>query len=123
MSLGHRTARITIIPIDDNVPEDTETIILTLAPDTAYVIDRDSSAEAIIVDNDSDRPRTRRLRDGSFHVCMPGTNGIAFRIEATTDLRSWTTVTIGGVTDGAIHFADPNAKDKGPGAPFLSRLD
>ncbi len=115
---GQRSTPIVIVPIDDSLPEDTETVILTLLADPfastntprAYLLGRDVTAEAVIVDNDSPRPPTRRLRDHSFHLRMMGTNGFCYRVEVTTNWVNWTPVCTNVVTEGAIHFADPSAR-------------
>jgi hypothetical protein len=110
---GRRTARVVVWPIDDAEPEHTETVVLTLNPSHDYLIGDHHHAQAIIVDNDHPRPHTGPLHDGSFHISLPGINGAAYRIEASSNLVDWTTVSVSGVTDGAIHFADPDAPDNG----------
>jgi hypothetical protein len=61
------------------------------------------------VDNDQLRPCTGRLPDGCFHLAQPGTNGGWYRIECSTNLIHWTALFTNSVTDGAIHFVDPDA--------------
>jgi len=74
-----------------------------------YVIGLPARAAAIIVDNDQPRPCTGRLPDRCFHLMQPGNNGAWFRIECSTDLVHWTALCTNSVTDGAIHFVDPDA--------------
>ena len=50
-----------------------------------------------------------RLPDHSFHFCHPGTNNFGFRLEASVDLRNWIPLCTNVVTDGAIHYVDPDA--------------
>lgn len=117
---GVRAAAIVVVPTDDPLPEPVETIILTLVPPAvadgtppAYRIGFPARAAAIIVDNDQPRPVTRWLPDRCFHFETPGTNGMGFRIEASSNLVDWVALCTNTVTDGAIHFVDPDAS----GAP------
>jgi hypothetical protein len=48
------------------------------------------------------------LADHRFHVCLPPTNGFCFRLEGSADLRNWTPLCTNVVTDGALHFVDPD---------------
>ncbi len=50
---GQRSASIDIDPIDDDLLENTETIILTLAPSPAYTIGNPSTAQIDLIDDDS----------------------------------------------------------------------
>lgn len=116
---GERSAVVTVIPIDDKLIEPIETVVLTLQlpPDAtasilpAYTIGNPRQAAAIIVDNDRPRPPCRPLPDGVFHLCEPGTNGFWYRLEVSADLVNWLPVCTNMVTDGALHFVDPDAKD------------
>jgi len=111
---GARAARIVIVPVDDRLAEGIETVVVELAPsDTdppSYTIGHSSRAAAIIVDNEAVRPRCLRLPGGLFHVCVPGTDGDGYRLEASTNLSDWTTLCTGVVSDGAIHFVDPDVQ-------------
>jgi hypothetical protein len=118
---GHRAARIIITPIDDQLPEPPESVLLALQyPPTPsvgfaappYLIGSPSRAAAVIADNDTLRPPTRCLSDGLFHACFPGTNGHCYRLEYSSDLVNWTSVCTNTITDGVIHFVDPdNTRD------------
>jgi hypothetical protein len=111
---GGRAARIVVVPVDDRLAEGIETVVLALAPsDTdppSYTIGRSSRAAAIIVDNDALRPRCVRLPGGLFHVCVPGTDGDGYRLEASSNLTDWVTLCTSVVSDGAIHFVDPDVQ-------------
>jgi len=48
------------------------------------------------------------LSGGLFHICFPGSNGSPYRVEASSDLTDWTEICTSTVTDGAIHFVDPD---------------
>jgi hypothetical protein len=106
---GRRTARIVVVPIEDSLMEELESVRLTLKPSDDYEIGFPPRAGAIIVDNDRPRPTCRIISDGEFHLCRPATNGFGFRIEASTNLIHWTPVCTNVVTDGALHFIDPDA--------------
>jgi len=113
---GQRMSSITILPVDDVLPERIETVVLGLyEPPFAsplpppYSVGKPGRAAAIVVDNDQPRPCTGRLPDGCFHLAQPGTNGGWYRIEYSTDLLYWSTLCTNSVTDGAIHFVDPDA--------------
>ncbi len=72
-----------------------------------------SGGEAVLVDNDQPRPGTGTLSDRSFHLMRPGSNGSWFRIESSTNLIHWTALCTNVVTDGAIHFVDPETENLG----------
>jgi hypothetical protein len=109
------TARVVVRPIDDELKECIETVLLRLEPDPSlgpvarYAVGWPNKAAAIIVDNDHPRPDCVRLPDGLFHLCLPGNNGFGFRLECSTDLNQWTPLCTNVVTDGAVHFVDPDA--------------
>jgi len=76
-----------------------------------YLVGIPRRAAAIIVDNDSPRPPCMTTSDGLFCLCRPGTNGFCFRLEVSTNLVNWVPVCTNSVTDGAIHYVDPDATD------------
>ena len=118
---GERGARIVVTPIDDTEVEGPETVVLSLQiPPSplgainvppAYVIGFPGKAAAVIADNDGIRPPIRCLSDGLFHACWEGTNGFCYRIEISSNLVEWLPVCTNSVTDGAIHFVDPDTLD------------
>lgn len=111
---GRRCAQVEIVPVDDALAEPIETVIVRLIPSLLdvypppYYIGRPNRAAAIVVDNDKPRPTTCTLSDRCFHVCWPATNGAWFRIECSTDLVNWTPIATNIVTEGAVHFVDPD---------------
>jgi hypothetical protein len=116
--VGQRTASITVVPVDDKLTERIETVVLRLTEPpygsplpSPYTIGSPARAAAIIVDNDQPRPCTGRLPDRCFHLTQPATNGAWFRIEASANLIDWTVLCANSVTDGAIHFVDPDADE------------
>jgi hypothetical protein len=117
---GRRSVRITIQPLNDDQPERVETVVLKLepapilAPIELYHIGLPDCAGAIILDDDSQmNPSVQGLADGTFHVMLPGQNGLAYRLECSTNLREWVSVADGVVTDGRIHYVDPTPNREG----------
>jgi hypothetical protein len=105
---GKRTAQIVVVPIDDSLTEGIETVGLKLRPSPDYDLGFPSHAAALISDRDQPRPPCVLLPDHQFHLCQPASIGFCFRIEASTDLRNWIPVCTNVVTDGALHFVDPD---------------
>ena len=110
---GQSSAEITVAPIDDARPEPLENVVLMLrAPEPVtntlppYLIARPAEAGAVIVDNDRFRPPTTPLCDGDLHVNLPATNGLCYRLDFSTDMRTWTPVLTNRVTKGAFHYVD-----------------
>lgn len=85
--------------------------MLRLIPAALYNVGWPGQAAAIIVDNDHPRPPSLRLDDGLFHLCTPDTDGFSYRLEASTDLLNWEPVCYNVVTDGALHFVDPDGPE------------
>jgi hypothetical protein len=114
IAAGARGARILILPLEDRLAEGVESVVVELAraenDPPSYLVGRESRAAAVIADNDSPRPRCQRLPGGLFHICLPGTDGNGFRLEASTDLANWSALCTSVVTDGAIHFVDPDVE-------------
>ena len=122
---GSRSARILVTPIDDNVREKIETVIVELLNPPvplpippvppSYFVGRPGRAAAIIVDNDVPRPPCLRLPDGMFNVCVPMDPGHCVRVESTRDFKLWTPLCTVPVNEGMAHYVDPDAPD----APHL----
>jgi hypothetical protein len=116
---GRHSARITVTPIDDDLRERVESVVVTLAPSPAaspiepYRIGFPHRAGAVIVDNDQPFPITHCLPDHLFHLCLPGENGFVYRLECSTDLVNWTPLCDSVVVDGAVHYVDTEAPDSG----------
>lgn len=118
---GSRSAQIVVTPIDDNLREKTETVIIGLhdpsvpggifpGPST-YLASGPRRAAAIIVDNDRPRPPCLRLSDGLFNVCLPASDVECVRVECTRDFKEWTPLCTVPVNEGMAHFIDPDAPD------------
>lgn len=115
---GRRAVEFKLVPLDDNLPERLETVVLRLCvpPEATpvvppYIIGFPSRAAAVIVDNDQPRPVTGLLPDRCFHVMKPASQGTGWRIEYSTNLVDWTPICTTVVTDGALHFVDPDAEE------------
>jgi len=90
---GRRGARIVITPIDDNLRERIETVLLRLVPPPVvpptYEIGRPARAGVVILDNDWPLHSPELLDVGGLHLRMPALPGMPFRLEATTNLVDW----------------------------------
>jgi hypothetical protein len=111
---GRRSARLSIQPINDDLPEGIETVILklepspTLGPIEPYRVGLPGRAAAVITDDDSQiRPPVHCLADGAFHVTVPGQTGLVYRLERSDNLQDWVTVADGVALDGRFHYVDP----------------
>lgn len=120
---GRHTAPIVVQPIDDLVPEPLENVVIGLRPPPdwptntppPYVIGLPARAAAVIVDNDGPRPPHCLFPDHTFHFVHPGTNGGWVRIECTTNMVHWLPISTNQVTDGALHFVDPDGDGRPSG--------
>lgn len=115
---GERAARIVVLPIDDDLVERLESVVIGLRPPPVdpgarptYLIGAPARAAATIVDNDRPRPGTGALADGLFHLQLPGTDGMAYAVQVSEDMVHWETLFTNVVTEGAIHFVDPDAPE------------
>ena len=113
---GGRSAKITVVPLEDNDHELLNTVVLKLTPPPTavvptYTIGHPGKAAAIIVDRGEFAAEGDHSPDGLFHFRLPGMNGFFFRVEASDDLVTWTPVCTNVVTEGAIHFVDPDATE------------
>ncbi len=111
---GERSAIIPVVPIDDNVAERNETLIIRLKPSAAvppdYLIGMPAAAAVLIVDEDRVRPvGAAVLADRSFHLNANGPDGAWFRVECSDDMVSWTPLCVNQVVNGSIDFIDPDA--------------
>ncbi len=112
---GERSAAIVVVPVDDSIPEPTETVILGLLDATDsppnYRIGWPGKAAAIIVDNDKPLPDTRVLVDGTFHLSLPATNNFRYRLESSLDMIHWVTLDTNVVTDFTVGYVESQTTD------------
>jgi hypothetical protein len=117
---GQRYALITIVPLNDNDtnrPYDTVVLTLTVPPYPTntlppYLIGSPGKAGAIILENGSLpilQPLARLLIDGSVHTSLPGTNGMNFCVQVSTDLVNWLPICTNTILKGSAQFVDPDA--------------
>jgi hypothetical protein len=114
---GQDYGLITIVPLDHtNVTAAVlKTVILTLVVPPVpvsnpppYIVGWPGKAEAVIIeDRIMPGPVTGILPDQSFHLCLPGTNGMNYCVQVSPDLISWLPVCTNTVVKGSIQFADP----------------
>lgn len=108
---GQRAALITVVPIDDGLPDMTSTVILKLTPSAEYLVDpRRSTAAAIILDRPTPSPGATVLPDRCFHINSTGPDGAWVRVESSSDLRNWTSICTNQVFNGSFDFIDPDAQ-------------
>jgi hypothetical protein len=111
---GRHSTRLVILPLNDDLPEGIETVVIqlqpspTMGPIEPYRIGRPASAGAVIVDDDSQvRPPVHRLTDGAFHVSLPAQAGLAYRLESSANLLDWDLVADGVAVDGSLNYVEP----------------
>lgn len=117
---GRRSAPIVVTPIDDDLVERIETVVVKLVEpptlaqvsiltDPPYIVGRPGRAAAYIRDNDCPRPDSIELPDGLISLRLGGREGVSYAVEVSTDLREWREVDRNTVCDGEIDFIDPDA--------------
>ena len=114
---GQRYSLITIVPrkaIHASAQPFLTVILALTEPPTAvvtpplYIIGWPGKAEAIILqDCNVVWLVTGVLPDASFHVCLPGTNGLNFCLQISTNLTDWVPLCTNTVVKGSIQFVDP----------------
>jgi len=119
---GQRYALITIIPLEDvdPSPRPYDNVILTLKePNTnsmtavalPYTLGNPHSAGAIILEQNFlpiPRPIIHGFEDNSAHVSLPGTNGLNYCLQVSSDLVHWTDLCTNTVLKGSAQFVDPS---------------
>ncbi len=110
---GQRTAEITVVPIDDGIPDPSQTVVLALTPATNsppdYLLGFPRRAAAVILDSRLPHPWTGFLADRSFHMRAAGPDGAWFRVDYSTNMLDWVPVCSAQVVQGSIDFVDPDA--------------
>lgn len=112
---GYRSAPIAVVPIDDGPPDISSTVVIRINVNAAagtnnYVVGYPSSAAALILDSRGPIPIAANvLPDKCFHFSVPGPCGGWFRIEYSTDMSHWQSLSTSQVVNGSIDFVDPDA--------------
>ncbi len=123
---GESSVEIEVVPIDDDVAEHREAVIVKLAAPAVdvvpppYEIGRHERAGVVILDNDRApepgdndlMPTARRVENGVVMMTLPVPNVPDALIEASENLRDWFPVGAATVVDGVIHFVDAEAAAK-----------
>jgi len=107
---GRRSARILITPINDDLPERIETVLLRLVDPpfdslATYEIGRPARAGAVILDNDY-RLMTQLLPGPAFLAHLPVMAGAPYRLESSGDLDGWLEESSGVATEDGAAFVD-----------------
>jgi len=104
---------ISIVPIDDGLPDTNKTVVLTLAPATNlppdYLLGFPRRAAALILDGNQLCPPTGMVPISCFHLNAAGPDGAWFSVRYTTDFVNWTGLCTNQVVNGSIDFIDPDA--------------
>lgn len=113
---GRRSAEVTVRPLADNLAEDIESIVFQLMPpppialDPAqqYAIGTRDRAGAVLADADPARPRDASCRAvaGGLHITFQTSSGHNYRVEASTDLVNWETVSTATAADDTVHYVE-----------------
>ena len=115
---GQRSAVLTLAAAEDRLVEPPETVVVSVLPGPpggaapTCLPGRPARAAALILDAFRTRPPCVRLPDGLFNLCVPVTNGVCFRVEATDDLKIWTPLCVIPVNEQAAHFVDPEGAER-----------
>ena len=102
--------RIVIAPVNDNLPERIETVILRLTPPPfdppAYELGRPIRAGAVILDNDYPLLAGESLSSAGVHLRLSALDGTPFRLESSPDLANWEAEASGIVVEGGVSFVE-----------------
>ena len=108
---GQRSVPVVVRPLADNLHEGIETVRLRLddpPSPAAYRLGRRRAATAVISDYPwlGSSARCIALAGGLKHLCFAADSGNNFRIEATSDLRTWETLFDTSSSEDGWHFID-----------------
>jgi hypothetical protein len=105
--------RFAVVPIDDEIPEGRESVILGLfqpldVEPPPYVVGRHGRAAAVIVDRDFDPPFCHLLPGGVIHICHIAELGETFQLEITDNMVDWEPLETMTAGEDGLHYVDPN---------------
>ncbi len=112
---GQRSTRVVIVPIDDELPEKLESVVICLRPSPlasileTYLVGAPGQAAAVIADNDVPRLPYACLGDGLISWSTPAPDGECFRIECSNDLQRWAELCTLRATGGSLDYTDAEA--------------
>lgn len=89
---GATSATLTIYPVDDAIVEGSETVILTIASDPAYVVGSQNSGTVVIADNDTITPQTISVVATDANAAEAGSDPGVYTFTRTGDTSSAVTV-------------------------------
>ena len=95
---GETTATLALQPVDDALTESLETVVLTVSPDSAYAIGKNSQATVTIADNDTDS-------GGGTNTNTPSAGTNAGPDISVTD---YTGLRLPKIGDHTLHVLSPN---------------
>ncbi|MBE9220734.1 choice-of-anchor L domain-containing protein [Dolichospermum flos-aquae] len=108
---GETSKTVTITPVNDNLVEGAETVILSLISGTNYSLGTDNSATVIITDNDVDPGRADvSLSVNPASVLEDGTTNLVYTFTRAGDLTNALTVNF-NVGGSATFSSDSNYTD------------
>ena len=117
---GSAWADVVVTPLADSEEERMESVILRLEEDPAYRLGHRRRAFAVISErpwihpHPYPRPHSRRLDDGLVHLCFPALSGQLSRLEGSSNLRDWSSLSDLLADDGVVHVVDEGR----PGVSF-----
>ena len=123
---GKSFGLVTISPlVNTNSLKASLTVVLTLTPPATnapatYTLGRPAMAGALILEpanlpTGGTNTGVHHLRDGSRYVTLPGTNGLNYCLQISTNLLTWQSICTNTVLKGAAQFVDPPGLTNGPG--------
>jgi Calx-beta domain-containing protein/putative Ig domain-containing protein len=107
IAAGSSEALITVTPVDDALVEGSETVILTLSPDSAYTVGAPSSATVTIADNDTPAPPTVTIEANQPNASEAGPTAGQFTVTRTGSTAAPLTVNyaIGGTATNGLDYS------------------
>jgi len=111
--LGNYTTNVTVRPLADHLAEGMETVIVRLEEQSQYYLGFHQRAVALISDTSPtlapNASLLTSLPDGCFRACFAASSGGEFRVEASTDLLNWETVSTATAINGTLDFVEDDA--------------
>ncbi|MCL6503841.1 MAG: choice-of-anchor D domain-containing protein, partial [Pirellulales bacterium] len=120
---GVTTLDLQIEPWDDAEQEEVETIVLTITPHAAYLVDSEAaSATAYVEDNDVPRVSVQAIDSSALEGNPPVPAKVRFRREGLTSAALTVNYTVGGTASGADYQPLPGVIEIPAGATSVDLL-